>query len=313
MAPVAYLYPVPLGENVAAAGTPRRAPGAGGVLAAIENSAALASPRSAAKRVRLAAPGPGSPGTPSQPQRGPIEDPLTQELAAARELLRAPAADGVSAPLGREAQHARLVSVVEAFAEAGQGEALYVSGLPGTGKSHTVGRALRALDFAPDVSTLWINCMAVSGAGEIYGRILDALAGGGSVGAGGKRGGGGGFAPAEAPAGARSATYEQLVAALSGRSAGSSLSSGSGSFSSSGSFGTAGSAGSSSGSKRRRGAGGGSGGGSRKGAGGQRVAIVLDEVDALVDKGQQVKALCECRAAQNGMLMRPGHTHASAD
>lgn len=221
-----------------------------------------------------------------------VEDPLAESLHAAREALRDPGSaaaceaggDGADgAPLGREEQHARLTAAISAFADEGRGQALYVSGLPGTGKSHTVRRALRALDFAPGVTTLWVNCMAVSSAAEVYGRIYSALlASGGGGGAaatpvGAKRGrtpGGkaraGGFAPAEQAAGAVSSiSYEKLLAALSDPS-----------------FGGAPSSSAARGAKRRR-----SGAGGRAvadgGAAGRPVAIVLDEVDALVSKGQQ--------------------------
>ncbi|GBF91534.1 hypothetical protein Rsub_04274 [Raphidocelis subcapitata] len=225
---------------------------------------------------------PRSPATPAQPRAPPspeaedFEDPLAPALAEARELLRAPSTtDAAEAPLGREAQHARLVGLVEAFADSGRGEALYVSGLPGTGKSHTVRRALAALDYEGGVTTLWVNCMAVSSAGEVYARIHAALAAATGAGAaagapprtpaGAKRARGaaaGGFAPAAA-AGPSSISYEQLIAALAGAASG----------------------GGSSAVKRRRA----SGAAAARGGGGtgRRVAVVLDELDALVGKGQQ--------------------------
>jgi hypothetical protein len=319
MAAVALSPRLALGENAGSAAAATLTPRRGGVLAPIENG--LASPRGggggASKRPRAespARPGSGSPATPAQPRaaaaarRAPAEDPLAEALAEARELLRAPAPDDGGPPLGREAQHARLAAAAEAFGDAGQGEALYVSGLPGTGKSHTVRCALGALGAYPGVAMLWINCMAVSGANEVYGRILDAL-GGGSAGGGApaarpgakRRGGAGGgsgagFAPADAPSAARSVSYEQLVAALSGRGASGSLSS-LGSFDSAGSAASSRSGSSGSSSKRRRGAGGSSSGSSSRSAAGQRVAIVLDEVDALVDKGQQVRPAARPRLA----------------
>jgi hypothetical protein len=230
-----------------------------------------------------------SPTTPAQPRalafgadcgaaapRPPIveEDPLAEPLASARELLRDPSAtDG--APLGREAQHERVAAAAAAFAAGGRGEALYVSGLPGTGKSHTVSRALRALDAVEGgaVSTLWINCMGVANAGEAYGRIhaaaLAAAAGGARASTPGKRkapGGGncGGASSSSSVTGSLSVSYEQLLQALRGGSGGADA------------------------SKKRRSVGGGRGVGAGAGCGGPAVAVVLDEVDALVGKGQQV-------------------------
>jgi len=268
------------------------------VLAPIHNLPT--SPRSATKKQRLITEcgAAGSPATPAQlrtagaaPAPAPfecslddLEDPLAELLASAHEMLREPSVtDASEAPLGREAQHARLVGVVESFAASGQGQSLYVSGLPGTGKSHTVSRALQALDHsgAGGIKTLWINCMAVSGAGEVYGRIHAAITGGAAAAVpasvGSKRGRGGargsasarGFDPVSS-SGSGSVTYEQVVAALSDRASG-------------------GGASTASAAKRRRGS---SGGAARPAAGGgHQIAIVLDEVDALVGKGQQVRGL----------------------
>ncbi|KAI8468241.1 MAG: hypothetical protein J3K34DRAFT_478706 [Monoraphidium minutum] len=248
------------------------------------------SPRSAKKPCMIAECCP-SPATPSQPRlpapgaaagadaaadadaaldAAAASDPLAEPLAAARELLRDPSAtDG--APLGREAQHARLAAAAAAFAAGGRGEALYVSGLPGTGKSHTVRRALQALAGAGgggEVATLWVNCMAVSGAGEAYARIAAAASGGG--------GGGGGAAPGKRRApggeggggGGTMVSYEHLLTALRGGAAPAAPTP----------------------AKRRRGSGasGAAGcGGGRRGGCGPQVVVVLDELDALLSKGQQ--------------------------
>lgn len=112
----------------------------GGVLSCIDN--VPTSPRSHVKKQRLITDC-RSPATPVQPRTAcAVNDPLAEALAAARELLRDPSVSD-AAPVGREDQHARMVDVVEAFAATGRGQALYVSGLPGTGKSHTVKRVLQ--------------------------------------------------------------------------------------------------------------------------------------------------------------------------
>ncbi len=60
----------------------------------------------------------------------------------AKMALRQPAScdkqSSIKVPLGREQQYTQVARLVGEFVEGGKGGSLYVSGLPGTGKTHTV-------------------------------------------------------------------------------------------------------------------------------------------------------------------------------
>lgn len=172
-------------------------PGAGGVLRSIENTLApAASPSSAfntpvIKRQRLDI----------------AEVPERTACARAKAILRAPASGEEAQPLGREKEYEQLCTTLTAFSESGQGVSLYVSGLPGTGKTHTVRKALDAACGARQLderSVLWVNCMAISSATEVYAQLEAACCVGGS-------------AAAAAP-GAQSASFDRVLAVLSASS-----------------------------------------------------------------------------------------------
>lgn len=95
-----------------------------------------------------------------------------------REVLRQPAITTEVKPLTREAQYQQLQSIVSSFIGTGRGTSAYVSGLPGTGKSHTMSKVMQSLTVqsgCPSVSTVCINCMSVSSAGDVYKQILSGI------------------------------------------------------------------------------------------------------------------------------------------
>jgi Cdc6-like AAA superfamily ATPase len=191
--------------------------------------------------------------------------------AKARDVFRNPASGDEAQPLGREQEYQQISAAVTDFAACGLGSSMYVSGLPGTGKSHTVRKALLAAANAADqpaYSICWVNCMAAGGAAEVYGQLAACVTRGASSGVGGA-----GAEDAPSSSGSGRATLKQVLAALTDSTCSSSSNS---------SAQASGSASARLGRKRRRSS-------TAQAQAGQppRIVLVLDEIDALVAKGQQ--------------------------
>ncbi|WIA15310.1 hypothetical protein OEZ85_001977 [Tetradesmus obliquus] len=107
--------------------------------------------------------------------QNPAPKPLDASFvfSKARNVLRQPPPGAEDAPIGREKQSKQLDDIITSFVESSSGKSVYVSGLPGTGKSHTVRKALQQLlSSRPDAATItWVNCMSISTASEVYAQI----------------------------------------------------------------------------------------------------------------------------------------------
>ncbi|KAK9840798.1 hypothetical protein WJX81_005432 [Elliptochloris bilobata] len=110
-------------------------------------------------------------------------DPIDQQkVHEVKTALHVSAAPGGAAPLCREAQLRELEAALQALAAEGRGGALYVSGLPGSGKSLTVHEALRRAWRAernagrPAPRLVSINCMTLAHPTEVFSRIAAGLA-----------------------------------------------------------------------------------------------------------------------------------------
>ena len=102
-------------------------------------------------------------------------------------------------PYGRQQQYDQLIQSLTHSIQAissppspsspSPGCSWYVSGLPGTGKSFTVSRAIEAMSLShpipsssssspslghPSILSVTLNCMALSGSKDIYAALLDA-------------------------------------------------------------------------------------------------------------------------------------------
>lgn len=89
----------------------------------------------------------------------------------ARQQLRSTTSAGP--PQGREQQYQRLSALLSQFEEDGNGCSVYVSGVPGTGKSHTVSRAVQQLQNAgSSCGVVWINCMSATSVADVCGQVL---------------------------------------------------------------------------------------------------------------------------------------------
>ena len=102
-------------------------------------------------------------------------------LNKARACLRNPGGT-CPIPLGREEQFQRLQSMLSKFLDDGQGLGTYVSGLPGTGKSHTVSSIVASSKQQQGVQVdsptyTWINCMSVATSAEVYQQISSSISG----------------------------------------------------------------------------------------------------------------------------------------
>ena len=97
------------------------------------------------------------------------------------------------APFGRREQYNQLIHCLTnsiktmSSTSPSPGRSWYVSGLPGTGKSFTISRALEAMslshpipssgapnDGRPCVLSVTVNCMALAGSKDVYAVLLDA-------------------------------------------------------------------------------------------------------------------------------------------
>ena len=98
-------------------------------------------------------------------------------LQLVKRTLRLPTSQSTSAPLGREQQYEQLKTAITTFLTSGKGSSIYVSGLPGTGKTHTITRAVQECcpqDTAAAPLLLAINCMSNSDPQQLYGSIVAA-------------------------------------------------------------------------------------------------------------------------------------------
>eukprot|EP00873_Tetraselmis_striata_P039641 jgi/Tetstr1/459905/TSEL_005247.t1 len=96
-----------------------------------------------------------------------------------REVLQTATATAAESPLRRGEQFAELCAEVQCHMTDGTGAALYVSGLPGTGKSFTANLVMRECDRwargngIKRPSTVWINCMSLGRPRHIFQRLLE--------------------------------------------------------------------------------------------------------------------------------------------
>ncbi|GLC39286.1 hypothetical protein PLESTB_001573500 [Pleodorina starrii] len=95
---------------------------------------------------------------------------------------------GATEPAGRAGQFKELYGMVSECCSTGRGSAVYISGLPGTGKTYTVSRLLAALPglaAAASASTAAVggvsfccatlNCMSLDDPAQLYGRLQNEL------------------------------------------------------------------------------------------------------------------------------------------
>ncbi|KAJ8907020.1 hypothetical protein NDN08_003503 [Rhodosorus marinus] len=75
--------------------------------------------------------------------------------------------------LGRESEALQLKDTLEGILKADRGGAVYVSGLPGTGKTLTVKNALREVGYR----SIWVNCASQGEPRAIYGTLCDRIKG----------------------------------------------------------------------------------------------------------------------------------------
>ncbi|CAF9926059.1 MAG: AAA ATPase [Heterodermia speciosa] len=77
--------------------------------------------------------------------------------------------------VGRDEERAELSSFIQGGIKSQKGRCLYVSGPPGTGKSALVGEVCQDVQNTVDVRMSYINCMAVKGLKDIYGKLANDL------------------------------------------------------------------------------------------------------------------------------------------
>ncbi|RPA86412.1 cell division control protein Cdc6 [Ascobolus immersus RN42] len=123
---------------------------------------------------------PATPRTPRTPSRAALT-PRHQNIAtpsksatvftAAKALFTRSAAPGDL--VGREEEKAELTKLIKDCVDKKQGNGMYVSGPPGTGKSATVGRIVEDVCKELDVTHVNINCVTMKDEKELYARLLD--------------------------------------------------------------------------------------------------------------------------------------------
>ncbi|KAL9054810.1 MAG: hypothetical protein Q9162_003933 [Coniocarpon cinnabarinum] len=74
--------------------------------------------------------------------------------------------------IGRTNERDELQSFLSSRIANGEGGALYVSGPPGTGKSALIGEVTRRLTFPHNVKHVYLNCMALESAQDVYSGLL---------------------------------------------------------------------------------------------------------------------------------------------
>ena len=74
--------------------------------------------------------------------------------------------------VGREQEREKLNSFVNAGIVSKSGRSIYISGPPGTGKSALVKEACEGLKDVEEVQPIYINCMSIKSAPDIYEKIL---------------------------------------------------------------------------------------------------------------------------------------------
>lgn len=72
--------------------------------------------------------------------------------------------------LGRETEFEAISGFISGCLKKEEGKSMYVSGQPGTGKSATINNVIKELNYE---HTVFINCMAVEKAEQIYTSLLD--------------------------------------------------------------------------------------------------------------------------------------------
>ena len=75
-----------------------------------------------------------------------------------------------------------MEEVLKVLVSEGRGGSLYVSGLPGTGKTYTIGKLLKHCSAwaADPVSVVWLNCMSLSQPKQVFQRLLQGVVEAGS-------------------------------------------------------------------------------------------------------------------------------------
>ncbi|GAX85406.1 hypothetical protein CEUSTIGMA_g12822.t1 [Chlamydomonas eustigma] len=106
-------------------------------------------------------------------------DPLRKDnVAMVRNMLAISGQRAMgSEPMGRQQQFQQLHTSLKSSAITGVGRSIYISGLPGTGKSFTVSRALGALrsECELEPTSISINCMALADTKDIYSVLMAEL------------------------------------------------------------------------------------------------------------------------------------------
>ncbi|MCJ1387807.1 AAA ATPase [Xylographa bjoerkii] len=111
-----------------------------------------------------------------QTPRTPITPSNAQTIyASARQLFVRSADPGRL--VGRETERAELDAFIRAGIASKSGRSIYVSGPPGTGKSALVSEVCGGLDLLDNVRRAYINCMSVKDSEDIFGKLIEDLAG----------------------------------------------------------------------------------------------------------------------------------------
>lgn len=79
--------------------------------------------------------------------------------------------------VGRECERKEMHRFLKEGIESRKGRCMYVSGPPGTGKSALVSEVCQGISSTEGVKTSYINCMSAKCSKDVYGKLLEELAG----------------------------------------------------------------------------------------------------------------------------------------
>lgn len=102
----------------------------------------------------------------------------TQGVQNAKAAFREALVNESGCPTGRQKQFDELMTIINSCRETSQGKAIYVSGLPGTGKSLTIRQVVESQKRASTqmpVLLVYVNCMTATTAEELHNSVCQEL------------------------------------------------------------------------------------------------------------------------------------------